>query len=94
MNSSVHFNLVEQTAVLLAVAVFFQLFDGLQATAAGVLRVLQGLEDTPLPMIVALVAYWMLGLTGGYLLTWRFERWMRGLLELASIGRRTESIVR
>ncbi len=53
----------------LAVAAIFQVFDGLQATAAGALR---GLKDTRTPMIVALVAYWMVGLSSGYLLAFRF----------------------
>ena len=40
------------------VAAAFQLFDGIQAVAAGVLR---GLQDTRVPMFVALFAYWVPG---------------------------------
>jgi MATE family multidrug resistance protein len=43
----------------LVVAAAFQLFDGAQAVAAGVLR---GLQDTRIPMIIAVCGYWI----GGY----------------------------
>jgi multidrug resistance protein, MATE family len=41
------------------VAAAFQLFDGLQAVAAGALR---GLQDTRVPMALALFGYWVPGL--------------------------------
>ncbi|MBC2670231.1 MATE family efflux transporter [Novosphingobium piscinae] len=40
------------------VAAAFQLFDGIQAVAAGVLR---GLQNTSVPMVIALFAYWVPG---------------------------------
>jgi MATE family multidrug resistance protein len=42
----------------MVVAAAFQLFDGVQAVAAGVLR---GLQDTRVPMIMALFGYWLPG---------------------------------
>jgi MATE family multidrug resistance protein len=42
----------------LLVAAAFQLFDGLQAVAAGALR---GLQDTRVPMVLALFGYWLPG---------------------------------
>jgi MATE family multidrug resistance protein len=42
----------------LAVAALFQLFDGIQAVAAGALR---GLQDTRMPMAIALFGYWLPG---------------------------------
>ncbi|MFC3786592.1 MATE family multidrug resistance protein [Sphingopyxis italica] len=42
----------------LVVAAAFQLFDGAQAVAAGVLR---GLQDTRIPMIIAICGYWIAG---------------------------------
>ena len=42
----------------LAIAAAFQLFDGAQAVAAGVLR---GLQDTRVPMILAALGYWVFG---------------------------------
>lgn len=43
---------------LLFVAAAYQLFDGLQVGAAGVLR---GYKDTRVPMIMTLIAYWGIG---------------------------------
>ncbi|WP_082745994.1 MATE family efflux transporter [Sphingomonas sp. CCH5-D11] len=42
----------------LALAAMFQLVDGAQAVAAGVLR---GLQDTRVPMLIALFGYWVVG---------------------------------
>lgn len=42
----------------LALAAMFQLVDGAQAVAAGVLR---GLQDTRVPMFIALFGYWVVG---------------------------------
>lgn len=42
----------------LIIAAAFQLFDGTQAVAAGVLR---GLQDTRVPMVIALFGYWVAG---------------------------------
>jgi MATE family multidrug resistance protein len=48
---------------LLAVAAMFQLFDGLQGVATGVLR---GLGDTRTPMLTNLFGHWAIGLPVGY----------------------------
>jgi len=45
----------------LAVAAVFQLVDGAQAVGAGVLR---GLQDTRVPMLIALFGYWVIGFGG------------------------------
>jgi multidrug resistance protein, MATE family len=50
---------------LLLVAALFQLFDGLQGVATGVLR---GLGDTRTAMISNVAAHWLLGLPVGYFL--------------------------
>lgn len=42
----------------MAVAAAFQLFDGIQAVAAGALR---GLQDTRVPMLIAIFSYWVPG---------------------------------
>ena len=42
----------------MAVAAAFQLFDGVQAVAAGALR---GLQDTRVPMLIAIFSYWLPG---------------------------------
>jgi len=48
---------------LLYVAALFQLADGGQAMAMGLLR---GVHDTRQPMIIAAVSYWLIGLPAGY----------------------------
>lgn len=50
-------------------AALFQIFDGAQAVAAGMLR---GLHDTRVPMILAAVGYWGVGLPLGVLLAFHF----------------------
>jgi MATE family multidrug resistance protein len=52
-------------ASLLLVAAVFQLFDGLQGVATGVLR---GLGDTRSPMLWNLAGHWFIGLPLGYVL--------------------------
>ena len=56
---------IETGAVLLLVAAVFQLFDGLQTVATGVLR---GLGDTRTPMLCNLAGHWFVGLPVGYAL--------------------------
>ena len=57
-------------AALLGVAAVFQVFDGIQVAAAGALR---GLKDTRAPMVIALISYWGIGLTIGYLWGLRWD---------------------
>lgn len=56
---------IQAGVVLLFVAAVFQLFDGLQGVATGVLR---GLGDTRTPMLWNLAGHWALGLPLGYAL--------------------------
>jgi len=56
-------------AGLVFIAGFFQLFDGIQAVSLGLLR---GMADVNLPTVVTLVAYWVIGLPVGALLTFQF----------------------
>jgi MATE family multidrug resistance protein len=55
-------------AVLLRIAAFFELFDGLQVTATGALR---GFGDTRTPMLAHFVGYWMIGMPVAYQLCFR-----------------------
>ena len=58
-------DVIETGVSLLLVAAVFQLFDGLQGVATGVLR---GLGDTRTPMVSSLAGHWFLGLPVGYAL--------------------------
>jgi MATE family multidrug resistance protein len=49
---------------LMAMAALFQLMDGAQVIALGLLR---GLQDTRMPMIYAAVSYWVVGIPCSYL---------------------------
>lgn len=53
---------------LLFFAALFQLSDALQAACAGALR---GYKDTRIPMLITLVAYWLVGLPLGLTLAFR-----------------------
>lgn len=56
---------VQRAVGLLYLAAVFQLSDGLQVSAAGALR---GIKDTRVPMLMTVVAYWVIGLPLGYTL--------------------------
>lgn len=58
-------DVVATGVTLLLVAAVFQLFDGLQGVATGVLR---GLGDTRTPMFSNLAGHWIIGLPVGYAL--------------------------
>lgn len=50
---------------LLAMAALFQVVDALQVMALGLLR---GVQDTAVPMVIATISYWAIGLPVSYLL--------------------------
>ena len=50
---------------LLMMAAAFQIFDAIQVSSAGSLR---GLKDAKIPMIIAAISYWPIGLTASYIL--------------------------
>jgi MATE family multidrug resistance protein len=68
---------------LMLVAALFQVFDGIQVVATGVLR---GAGNTRLPMAADLVAHWMLGLPAGYVLCFVLGWGVRGIWIGLSIG--------
>lgn len=55
---------------LLLVVAAFQIVDCLQVVASGLLR---GMKDTKVPMIIALISYWGLGIPTAYILGIRTE---------------------
>jgi MATE family multidrug resistance protein len=55
-------------ATLIPIAGVFQVFDGIQAVAAGVLR---GIGDTHAPAIINVVGFWLIGLPVSWLLAFR-----------------------
>jgi MATE family multidrug resistance protein len=69
-------NVVALAVSFLAFAALFQIFDGAQAVASGMLR---GLHDTTVPMIYAAIGYWGIGLPLGVLLAFHFGFAGRGI---------------
>lgn len=56
-------------AGLLAMAALFQLADGMQVIALGLLR---GVQDTNWPMVIAALSYWAVGVPASYLFGFHF----------------------
>lgn len=82
--------LIAMAALLLPIAALFQLFDGLQAVAGGVLR---GAADTRVPAILALVCFWGLGLPLALVLAFRLNGGPQGLWWGITTGLGTVAIV-
>jgi len=75
-------------ASLLLLAAVFQLFDGVQVVATGILR---GTGDTRTPMVCNFIGHWLIGLPVGYvfcfLMGWGvFGLWIGLSLGLISVG--------
>jgi MATE family multidrug resistance protein len=67
---------VAVAAAIIPLAGAFQLFDGTQAVAFGVLR---GAGDLKIPAIVNILGYWMFGLPIGWALAFPGQRGARGI---------------
>jgi multidrug resistance protein, MATE family len=63
-------------ARLLVIAAIFQVFDGLQAIASHALR---GLRDAAMPLVIAGIGYWIVGLGSAYALAFTFGWGVVGL---------------
>jgi multidrug resistance protein, MATE family len=76
-------DVIASTTRLFLLAAAFQLFDGVQVVATGILR---GAGETRLPMICNLVAHWGIGLPIGYVLAFEMGNGIVGLWCGLSIG--------
>ena len=61
---------------LLALAALFQLVDAAQVMALGLLR---GIQDTAVPMMIAAVSYWVIGIPAGYVMAFTLDWGPEGL---------------
>ena len=68
---------------LLVIASVFHLFDGLQVVGLGLLR---GLKDTRVPMYIAIVSYWLVGVPVAYVLAFDFNLGGKGIWTGLAIG--------
>jgi multidrug resistance protein, MATE family len=80
---------LEMTSVLILFAAVFQISDATQAIGAGLLR---GIKDVKVPTILIGIAYWVVGIPLGYVLSFRYGLGAAGMwiglitgLTLASI---------
>lgn len=90
INNPANTAVVTQAKALLKVAAFFQIADGIQVNAVGALR---GLQDTRIPMLIGIFAYWGIGFTSGYLLGLKLGFGGVGLWWGLAIGLAVASIV-
>ncbi|MFK0384382.1 MATE family efflux transporter [Agrobacterium sp. NPDC090273] len=75
---------------LVVIAGVFQLVDGIQAVAAGLLR---GLKDARIPAMLALVSYWPIGLALAWTMAFPFGLGGRGIWFGFLIGLSTAAIL-
>ncbi len=71
-----HTEVIELASYMLLFAAVFQISDGLQAVAAGVLR---GIQDVKYPAIFAFISYWLIMIPACYLLTFKFNLGLKGI---------------
>lgn len=83
-------DLVPLAVQLLFFAAVFQISDGLQVSGSAALR---GLKDTKIPMIVNLVAYWIVGLTSGWWFGIHLDYGPQGLWAGLILGLTTAAIL-
>jgi MATE family multidrug resistance protein len=76
-------SVIATTISLLAMAALFQMFDGVQVVATGVLR---GTGDTRTAMVANLLCHWLIGLPLGYSLCFPGGRGVAGLWFGLSLG--------
>lgn len=77
-------------AALIPIAGFFQIFDGLQVVATGVLR---GAADTRAPMVINILGFWLLGMPASLLLGFRLGLGPRGLWWGLVVGLATVAVL-
>ena len=61
---------IDLTAMLLMIGATFFVADGIQTVAAGALR---GMNDTRIPLLFAVISYWLIGFPAAYELAFRIE---------------------
>ncbi len=79
---------VELASSLLLIASIFQIFDGMQATAIGILR---GLKDVNVPLILSFLGYWIFGIGSAYIFGFildmkAFGVWIGLAIALMAVG--------
>ncbi|VEP14580.1 putative multidrug resistance protein NorM [Hyella patelloides LEGE 07179] len=89
LNDPANANVLNIGVSLMTVAAFGQVLDGVQRTANGVL---QGLQDTRIPMLLGTFSYWGVGLTTSYFLGFHTDLAGTGIWLGSYIGIATAAI--
>jgi MATE family multidrug resistance protein len=74
---------IELAAKLMIIAALFQLSDGIQVTALGMLR---GLQDVKIPSIYTFIAYWIITIPLGYFLCFTLKMGAFGMWIALGLG--------
>jgi multidrug resistance protein, MATE family len=90
IDDPVNRDLVAIAVPLLLIAGLFQIADGVQAVAAGVLR---GYRDTTVPMLLAAIGYWGIGFAGGWALAFPLGHGAVGLWWGLALGLLTVAVL-
>ncbi len=69
-------DVIAVSSSLLIVAAFFQLSDGVQVVALGILR---GIRDVKIPTFITLISYWIIGLPVSYLFAFKLGMGIMGI---------------
>lgn len=83
IHDSANEKIIALVSPMLTIAAFSQILDGVQKIAYGSL---QGLQDTRIPMLLSIPAFWIIGLPIGYWLGFHFDWGGAGLWLGQSIG--------
>jgi MATE family multidrug resistance protein len=81
--------IIELAVSLLAIAAWFELFDGLQTIAMGAIR---GLKDAKTTLVVGLICYWGIGAPAAWLLAFPFGWGAQGVWWGLAIGLATAAL--
>ncbi len=74
---------LEIAALLMLLAAAFQVSDSVQAVGVGLCR---GLQDVKIPTVFVTIAYWILGVPGGYILAFKLNLEVAGIWTGLIIG--------
>lgn len=86
---SANLPVIELAVSLLAIAAWFELFDGLQTIAMGAIR---GLKDAKTTLLVGLICYWGIGAPAAWLLAFTFGWGAQGVWWGLAIGLATAAL--
>jgi len=90
LNNADNLAVIEIASPLLAIGVLALILDGMQKIIYGIL---QGLQDTKIPMLLSIPAFWGIGLATGYFLSSHFGMGGVGLWLGQSIGLAIAAII-